>query len=398
MESTNLKLADFNELALKVATEAAGTEHLLTVPGKIQPHPAVSREGKSVLGLAIKMDGGDERELIPHATAKRQLAEMTAIPLTYFEQLEKGNPNLLARCVSDGLDRNCESDRNLMRVNGEDLRAILPAKMRLFENSSMCDVVKMLMQEFGLDSDKCFLHADGTMVIDLLSGMEQDVSGGAENRQLQDIVRFGIRVKNNENTGGDTSMSLLTHRLVCLNGMVVPANGDNLRVPRGGGNYDHDLNSAIVIDAVDVNHIDAGAMLDVAMEGVGRILTKSKVQEHAGRIRNAQKIVVEVDSTSGMVRAIGKRLGLLLPESFYRAIGGHLATVLESGKTNIWQLLNLFTREAQNMSDLGMRAHIEQKVHNLMDLHERDIRELLSASARIADQSNGDTPSTATVV
>lgn len=145
--------------------------------------------------------------------AKRQLAEITSIPYTYYQMLEADYPDLLDNSVNTLI--NDVGKNKMIRTLGGSARAILSDKYCIFDNSQLLKLAVPLIEESRFRVASCSITEE-KMHLKLISpATKAEVKVG-------DVVNFGIYLSNGELGTAAVQATLFLERKVCSNGLILP--------------------------------------------------------------------------------------------------------------------------------------------------------------------------------
>lgn len=367
-------MSRFQDLRREAIENESNVYYVLARPRNMSPIITINPLGEEVVGINLDTDDG----IRPYSltkTAASQMAGMADIPQKYYDQLSENNQDLLVRCLGDGI-RNISSPMagNLLRINGDIVEAVVSDKYVVLTNAQTFALASQLIAEYNLDPDVCYSSNDQTLTINLLSQeLSLDLGPSEKNLKVRDIMRFGIRMTNNSVGLGSFSIQLLTHRLICLNGMSIPRSED-LRIRHHGAGYDLPIDKARRLEAAEVNKYSDEDLIDRSMVEVNGKLTETNVQKVRRQIDTAKTILFTVRDASLLVQAIAQRIGVTVPAQSLTKFCERLIRSLSEGQISTWDFANVFTRQAQDLHDVGIRATIEEKSQRILELSRDDVK------------------------
>jgi hypothetical protein len=339
-----------------------------------------------------------------------QLANRARVPLGYAQILGGENNGLLGDCLMQGLrsknpvakEEDGESgndNRLLLKTSGHsNLDAVLSETYRVISNDDVVAVAELLMKQYDLEPGRCYKGADGSLVIHLLSkehslkiGQTRDNSGA----KVDDIIRFGVKLSNNENGGGSFRINFYTIRLICLNGMVSPRTRSTLRIVNNGKvSYDVPLAASSIhyLEKGKVKRYDTEKLVDRSMECVGKLLVESEIQELQKSIDNARGVHVEIRNPDKISRNIARTADMTgISDGSFAMISGEITKDMSmTRRINLWDITNCFTFAAQR-TPLRERVTIENNAQKILGFTDSTVRFIEQASyGSDGDDSTGN--------
>lgn len=159
---------------------------------------------------------GRERRLVPlRKHAFSQLCERAGAPSSYIAKLPA---KLQMACVNHGM-QNAKQNGNLLRLAGGEARAVLSDRYAPFDNHLVIDVLERTLKAAGmLDEARVRSIAYGPTASLRITLPGDDIV--VENpTKVGDIVEVGLDLLNGEIGNRAVSITPVTWRLVCLNGL-----------------------------------------------------------------------------------------------------------------------------------------------------------------------------------
>ena len=223
--------------------------------------------------------------------AESQLHTYLHLPSRFVDMLRAEAPDLIRTNVNRLLQTKGDDRRMLRTLHGQ-VRAWLSNGYHRLDYVDVLQRVLPMVQESGyqimsaqVTDTRLYLHA---------------VSPKAEGEiRLHDPVRFGWVISDSEVGKGRLSIQLFMHRLVCLNGMIVPE--FSKRRAHIGGRVDADDEYLVAVSSETTKAADDALWLGVrdhikefsTPEGIKRIMDRLKEQTDAP-VGGDPKAVVEV--------------------------------------------------------------------------------------------------------
>lgn len=167
--------------------------------------------------LATLPAPGREQRLLPlRAHAFRQLCARVGAPAPYIEKL----PAKLAMvCLNHGMQQVDDDRGNLLRLAGGEVRAVLSDRYAPLDNEVVLDTLRSTLRAAGMLGDvrvRSIAHGPTAQMRMTLPGSDIVVENPS---RVGDVVEVGLDLLNGEVGNRSISISPVTWRLVCLNGM-----------------------------------------------------------------------------------------------------------------------------------------------------------------------------------
>lgn len=220
-----------------------------------------TKEG--VAALATAPAPGREERIIPlREHAFGQLCQRSGAPTRYI----KGLPaKLQMACLNHGIQAEASKNGNKLRLAGGEARALVSDRYAALDNHVIIEVLRKTLQAARMLNDvrvravACGPTASMRMT---LPGQQVALKTRAE---VGDIVEIGFDLLNGELGNRSVSLSPVTYRLVCLNGMRSADRSDQTRLSHIG---DPERLEEAFRDAVPASIASAVGMRDVMQQAV----------------------------------------------------------------------------------------------------------------------------------
>lgn len=339
------------------ADYVADTRHMLL-------HTAANGSGpRSTLAL----EGGGSEAWQVADFAHGQVADRLQIPRRYYNRLRTSHAALLDANVNT-LWREAPERRMLRTIDGK-VRAYLSDRYRRLDCWDLLEAVLPIISSWGDDAVySCNLSESRMYLKVLLPKIQAEVAVG-------DIVQAGLLYSNSEVGDGTVTVQPLVYRLVCSNGMVVPAQAGNmLKAYHVGGRIVEQDGARLVYSEATVAADDRAFWLKV------RDVTKA-ASDGAWFARTVEQMrrllgTEEVADPPAAVEVLGQRLGMY--ESERTSVLAHLA---RGGDLTQWGMLNAITRAAQDVPSYDRATELEEMGGRVLVLPRSDWHGIAASGA-----------------
>ncbi|MCA1776107.1 MAG: DUF945 domain-containing protein [Loktanella sp.] len=312
----------------------------------------------------LLMSFGQQQRLPVRPDAHRQIGTVAGIPAKYYDRMLAGDPELLALNVNTWLGR--MSDKRMVRTLDGNMRALLSDRYARIDNADVAEaIMPVLMETKGLRIASCEV-TDRRLYI---KAVDETVRGEAK---LNDIVEAGVLITNSETGFGALSVTPMVHRLVCLNGMVLP--DQKYRRNHIGSRADIG-NAAYAMLSDEAIRADDQAILLKARDIVRGALDAARFAENLEQMKAAASSEKMVDPAATVER-LADRVGLMDGER--PSVLRHL---IEGGDLTKWGALNAVTRAAQDVESYDRSTEIEAMGGAILNLPRSEWRQLADTVA-----------------
>lgn len=305
--------------------------------------------------------GGDEFGVTD--IAHRQIGSALKIPADYYDRMRSENAPLLGMNVNAWLRSN--PSRRMVRTLDGNARAFLTDRYQRIDNIEIAEAVLPVLADMpGIKIASCEITERRLYLKAVNERVRQDVKVG-------DTVEAGVLITNSEIGFGAVAITPLVHRLVCLNGMVVPdarfrRNHVGKRADEGEAVYELLSDEtraaddrALLLKVRDV----VRASLDEAI--FGRTVAKMRAATEGERLSDPIKAIETLSNKAKLL------------ESEKPSILRHL---IEGGDLSRYGLLNAVTRAAQDVESYDRSTELEEIGGRVLDLKQDEWREIALAA------------------
>lgn len=343
-----------SELALEIERQQAAKKDFIADTREIEFF--ASPDADPILRV-----GADEFAI--RESAHRQIGAKTGIPAKYYDRMAKAAPGLLAANVNQWL--HAEPERRMVRTLDGAARAFLTDRYQRIDNEHIAEVVfPVLADTPGIKIASCEITERKLYIKAVNERVREDVKVG-------DPVEAGVLITNSEIGFGAVTISPIVHRLVCLNGMVVP-----------DGKYRRNHVGARAEAAEDVYQLlsdeairaDDRAILLKVRDVVRAALDEARFAQIVQRMRDATE-GPKMEDPVRTIEVLGSKLGLLEAEK--PSVLRHL---IEGGDISRYGMLNAITRSAHDVESYDRSTDLEAIGGRVLDLAPTEWRQLAEAA------------------
>lgn len=313
--------------------------------------------------VALSFDGGRGSVVeTPILTlAHRQIGDRLGIPAKYYDRMRETDPDLLATNVNAWFRHTPE--KRMVRTLGGDARAFLSNRYQRIENEEIAEVALPVLMDIP---DVKIVSTNVTPHRMYIQAVAPRVQGDV---RVGDTVQAGVIISNSEVGSGSVSVSAVTWRLVCLNGMVA---AKPFRAYHVGRKVD-DTESLWADDTRQAD--DRAVLLKV------RDMVRSAVDADAFRTRldamrelaDGSQAIVRGDPVPA-VEVLAAKVGANDTER-----GGILRSLIEGGDLSAWGLINAVTAQAHTVGNYDRAVEFEAAGGRLLEMSRKEWREVLTA-------------------
>jgi len=342
------------ELAQEIQRQSEAKADYIATTNQIVAEPAER-------GLALTF--GEQHSMPVRRDAHRQIGSVAGIPAKYYDRMLQDDPDLLAVNVNTWLGR--MSEKRMLRTLDGDVRAMLSDRYARIDNNDVAEaILPVLMETKGLKIASCEI-TDRRLYI---KAVDETVRGEAK---LNDIVEAGVLITNSETGFGALAITPMIHRLVCLNGMVLP--DQKFRRNHVGARADiGDAAYAMLSD--EAIRADDKAILLKTRDIVRGALDQARFADNLEKMKAAAEGEKMADPVATVER-LSNKLGITEGER-----PSILAHLIEGGDLTKWGALNAITRAAQDVESYDRSTELEQIGGQVLNLAKSEWRELAEAA------------------
>lgn len=348
--------------------------HDLIVPSKKME--MVACEGQAP---ALKIDA--EPDLYPITDIGHEtLTARLGIPSRYYERMRNEAPALLARNVNTWFTQEGDAGvSRMVRTLDGNARAVLSDKYKRLDNYEFLMTVLPVLMESG-KADGHAIEVQSTEITDrrmylqlTFAGLETEFAANKGGRQVGEVVRAGLIMRNSEVGYGCREIQFLAYTLACTNGMVLPREIGSFATRHVGGRKGNGDTFAL---SRETQEADAKAFALATRDAVKQMVSRDNLQALVDRMQaaNGRPITGAPDAA---VRELGKSFSLTEDEQ--AAVMRHLIT---DGDLSHYGLTNAITRAAQDAASYDRAIELEEVGGVLLHLPERQLAPILTATGQ----------------
>lgn len=295
--------------------------------------------------------------------AHGQVSARLKIPKAYYDRMRTDAPTLLDTNVQHWMIGKPET--RMVRVLDGNVRALLGNGYRRLDNYDLMEraILPALADVNGLRFHVAALTPERMTIRALLPALEREVTVG-------DVVQAGVYIRNSEVGAGALEVGQFVWRLICNNGMVVPATG--LRTIHSGKRIEDDERGRRIFAAETLRADDVAYFLK-ARDTIKSMFVETEFDLIVAKLREAatgEKITEPVAATERLVASFD--LGETEGESVLR----HLA---EGGDLSQWGMANAVTAAAKDSDSFDRKHEVELAGWNVATMPARDWQKIAVA-------------------
>jgi hypothetical protein len=307
--------------------------------------------------------GSDEMAINPYAHG--QLAQYLDIPKKYYDRMREEDQGLLAVNVNRWLDER-ETDTRLVRTLGGRVRAFLSNRFRSLDNFDLAKTTLPVLNEMGCRVVSAELTETRFYLKSVLPSMSVNLSIDAEGKATRtlpngkdDIIVASLTISNSEVGAGSLKVEAGFYRTSCTNLAIF--DGSQLKKYHVGRIFDTDDNIRELL-SVETQRADDAALWMKVKDVVKGAFNKDIFERRAEGIRALadRKILAPINDVVEVTR---KKFGI--GEGLQDAIIGHL---VEEGGLTQWNLVNAFTRTAEDCESYDEATELERVGGKIIEL------------------------------
>lgn len=309
-------------------------------------------------------------------TGHETLASRLGIPAGYYDKMRAETPALLAYNVNTWAKREGEQGiSRMVRTLDGNARAVLSDRYRRMDNCEFLEAVLPAIQSAGVgDVEVQSMEVtERRMYLQLtFAGLETEFDIQRGGRQVGEVVRAGLILKNSEVGYGCREIKFLLYTLACTNGLVVPKSISGFRTRHAGMRQG---NGEIFTLSREAEEADAKALALATRDVVRQMVNREHLQNIVDSLRAAheRKITGHPEQT---VKMLGGVYRLAQNEQV-----GILRHLVEGGDLSHYGLVNALTRTAQDMDSYDRAVELEELGGTLLEMSVRQLQPILVARA-----------------
>lgn len=312
-------------------------------------------------------DDGETLAINGHAEAKptehcyQQIGDRIGIPKKYMDRMRTEAPALLATNVNHWF--RAKPERRMVRTLHGNARAFLSDRYQRIEHEEIMTQVLPILAEAQLRILSCEITERRLYIKASTPRVTGEVKTG-------DIVEAGVIISNSEIGQGAVAVQKFRHRLVCLNGMVVP--DGSLRQAHIGRQAASEESVYAMLSDETLRADDKAVLLKVR-DVCKAVISQESLDADIARWRDATERRIEGNPVEA-VEVLGKKVGLSDTEQ-----GSILRYLIEGGDISQWGLANAVTRFAHDPADYDRATELETIGSKVIDLAPGEWRAIAEA-------------------
>ena len=276
-------------------------------------------------------------------TAHRQIASRLQIPYKYYERLRKYFSELLDHNINKWFRK--EPERRMLRTLDGNVRAFLSDRYRRIDNLEIAEAVfPIIAQMKGAEIMSCEITQTHLYIKIVNHGLKADLG-------VNDIVKAGIVISNNEIGLGSFRVEPLIYRLACKNGLIIREySKKHYHVGKqiAGEDPAYEIYSDATINA------DDKAFFMKVQDTVRTAVDEVQFLMAIGNFKESKKIMLDADPDK-TVKILTDRYTLNRVEQ--TSILHHLIALDDN---TMFGLINAVTRASQDIADYDRATELER--------------------------------------
>ena len=285
--------------------------------------------------------------------AHSQIGEWAGIPAKYYGRMRTDAPALLADNVNHWFAK--KHAPRMVRTLDNDVRAFLSNRFLRLDHVHMMNHVLPVLAESKAEVRSSEITPTRLYIKSTIPGMEGEVKKG-------DAVRFGIVFSNSEIGLGKVRAEPFVERLICLNGMVMPASDfGHFERSHLGGEQDLTVDGNTIY-ASDTMEADSQATWLKVRDIMKAFLCKDTTEKLLGMLRQSTEQKISGD-IPGAVTTVAKMMELNQDEE-----SAVLRYLVEGGDITQWGIANAVTRMAADVASYDRATELEVAGGRIIDL------------------------------
>lgn len=295
--------------------------------------------------------------------AHHQIGARLNIPRSYYGAMLADAPDLLATNVNHWLSE--KPERRMVRTLDGRARAFLSDRYQRIDNWDVANMALPILETHeGLQVMSCEVTERRMYLKAITPRIHGDVKVG-------DTVQAGVMITNSEVGHGALAISPFTHRLVCLNGMVVA--DEKWRKTHLGGR--HDMGDDLYAMLTDETRaLDDKATLMKVRDLVAAALDQATFDNRIDRMREAAGEKIKGDPIKA-VEVLARKFTFTKGET-----SDVMRNLIEGADLSRWGIANAVTRVANEHGDYDRATEFEAAGGKILDLSPREWHEVAEAA------------------
>lgn len=295
-----------------------------------------------------------------------QIANKLNVPKKYFDRMVSEAPELCQTNVNHWLHN--DPKRYMVRTLGTKARAFLSDRYEVIDN---WDVLKAVMPALKPFKEKDDLVFEQSHVTDNNLYLRFTVPSYAQEIGVDDIMHYGLQIKNSEVGLGSVEVAPFAKRLVCLNGMVATDFGQNKK-HLGKSQWDGVDRSILRQETIRQGN---KAWIMTVQDSVDSMFNGTTFEQITDSFINSRNNTVEIERPK-------KAIELLQKEYDFSEFEGDsiLEHLLGAGDKTQFGLANAITRTATDIPNVDRSIKLEEKGWKLMNIKHDEWNSLAFAS------------------
>ncbi len=306
-----------------------------------------------------------EGEFLIGNTAHSQIAQRLGVPAKYYKRMRDEAPHLLADNVNHWFGT--KTERRMIRTLDGSARAFLSDRYRTIDNYEIAAVALDSLAEHGADFSavSCEITERRMYIQAVFPKLEREVKVG-------DVVQAGLVISNSEIGLGSVSIEPMLHRLVCLNGMVLPSAMKKYHVGKQVGDVDAAMAEQIFRD--ETREADDKAFMMKIADVISSSVREDVFATYVERMTESTTEMIEgkIDES---VTVLANKVGLNETEG-----ASVLRNLINGGDLSRWGMANAVTAIANDVDDYDRAIELERIGGNVIQLDKKDWTEIAVAA------------------
>ena len=270
-----------------------------------------------------------------------QMSTRLGIPTRYARKCMENEPRLYASHANHWLNQEEQRDKGLfLRTRGDELRAVLSDRYATLDNHYVTEILEQVLGGYAQVDVKGF-NLDPRYFNLRLVFSDMNVNLGTSMKK--DDVMVGLQITNSEVGSSSLRVDSCLFRLVCTNGLISRIGGQPLLAQRHSNVSDTEMQNR-----VGKSIVEAVSLGDIAIDKFAK-LKEVKVSNAISEIKELAK-----------KQKYSERATDILVDSYS-------IEKLITGEESAYEVVNAFTRMAQQTQTYDRRLEIETFAGSLMD-------------------------------
>ena len=312
----------------------------------------------------LAMQNGEIQRFSIGEVAHDQIGEKVQIPAKYYDRMLKEAPALLADNVNHWF--RAQPGRHMVRTLDGRARAFLSDRYRPLDNFDLAEIALPVLTEAGCEVISCEVTEKRFYLKAVNHRVQKEVKVG-------DVVEAGLSISNSEVGLGAILVDPFVHRLICLNGAIVPAYGMRKHhVGKAGQGAFDDLAAEFFRD--ETRLADDKAFWLKVRDVIRAAMQEATFNRIVERWREATEQKIVGDPIKAVEVAAVK---FQLNDSERSGVLRHL---ISGGDLSAYGLLNAITRTSQDLESYDRATELEKFGPRVLELPKKDWQEIAEAA------------------